>query len=140
MNKQPFYLLISLLILMAACSRTEKVTSFESDSSLPYIPLGTLEIQEKFERMSVSRTLLKSVEIGTLGLVDIPTRSSQYKKVLREKLARTAKKRYQADAVINVHYWPDPVLKEYPSGTIFARGDMIRYKKFPLEAEVQPAV
>jgi len=52
-------------------------------------------------------------------------------------LMKAAKSSYGADAVINVEYWPDPESEGFPrGGTIYARGEMVRYLEFPGEAIV----
>ena len=52
------------------------------------------------------------------------------KRLLDGKLVKAAKKRYNAEAVVNVQYWPDLSSEKFPQGKVYARGEMVRYKRF----------
>lgn len=104
-------LFFSTLVLVAsACARYEKVTVLETGISedIPYESLGVLEVKRPGR---ISNTAIKSA--------------------LNRQLADIADERYEADAVINVEYWPDlDSTQKYPDGLVYARGQMIRYKRF----------
>lgn len=128
---QSFLLIILLMPFATGCSRVEKVRAIEGPKDIPYKSLGTLEIKERAHYVTPRHTFWSGVELATLTFADTPSRGDSYKKYLREKLARIARKRYRADFVINVHYWPDPESKSFPQGYIYARGEMIKYERFP---------
>lgn len=134
-----------ILILIAialgtgsSCARVERVKAMEGEKPVPYESLGILEVKEKARLLTPEGTFWTGVEIATLSFAKTPTRGTHYKKYLRRKLARIADRKYQADAVINVQYWPDPEAGGFPDGFIYARGEMIRYESFPSEAPQQP--
>ena len=126
--------LVSLIMVTAlsmGCARVEKVRAIEGDGSIPYETIGTLEIKEKAPLITGKGILWTGVEVATLTLAKTPSRAEQYKKSLRKTLAKKARKNYGADGVVKVEYWPDPALRSFPYGYVYARGEMIRYKKFP---------
>jgi len=132
---------ITVLILAVSCSflgcsRTQKVTAYETGSEIAYVHLGTLEVQEKAQDMDPRHAMMQGLEVATLTLADSPSRAEIYKASLRKKLAEVAKRKYGAHAVIHVTYWPDPSMDKFPEGKVFARGEMIRYKPFPEKEDV----
>ena len=115
---QGLFAALVAMVLWAGCARVEKVKAVEGDrTTTPYESLGTLEVKEKARFISFSNVLGGAAE--------------HYKKSLRAKLADTARTHYGADGVIKVEYWPDPQSKRFPYGYIYARGEMIKYRKFP---------
>ena len=135
-------LLIAVMpILGLGCVQAEKVRALEQDSlSVPYDSIGTLEVKTKARGNYPTHVWNATAEAVSLGHAE--TYYSQletYKTQLRRKLAVTADKRYDADAVINVKFWPDLDLKEFADGFIYARGEMVRYKRFPDEKNGIPA-
>lgn len=138
MKHSTIWWILGALILAGGCARTERVKAVEGDKSLAYESLGTLEIKEKAYALNPSNAFWTSVEVATLSFARTPSRGEHYKRLLRKKLAKVADSKYDADAVINVHYWPDPESKKFPDGYVYARGEMIRYHSFPGDAP-QPA-
>lgn len=130
MSKKLIITTLCVLALFSACARTEKVRALEGDVATPYRELGQLEVYVKSPVVLPGNIAMKTVEAATLTLANTPSRGDQYKKALRKELVRIAKS-YDADLVINVEYWPDPDSKTFPEGKIYARGMMIKYRKFP---------
>ncbi len=128
-------LLFISLFLMQGCARVEKVRAMEGDFKAPYDSLGTLEVKTKAPYLTLGGSFWTSVEAVSLGVAKTPSRGEHYKRRLRSKLAKIASRRYSADAVIKVIYWPDPESKRFPDGSIHARGEMIRYRSFPSESQ-----
>lgn len=124
---------ILAMILVSGCARTEKVVAKEGAFGVPYESLGTIEVKEKVPAMPLTRALRKGVEVATFGLADAPQRSEYYKDILKKKLAKLAKEQYGAHAVVDVRYWPDPETPKFPEGYLHARGEMVRYLRFPAE-------
>lgn len=124
--------LIPCLLLVTGCSRSGKVVAVESDVSTAYESIGTLEVKENAKDLWDLEARKLLVETATLTLADTSARADLFRKALTQRLAETARKKYDAHAVINVTFWPDPNGSEFPDGDIFARGEMIRYKKFPV--------
>jgi hypothetical protein len=126
------YLLLALILAFIfpamAHARTEKVRAVEGDISTPYATLGTLEVKTKVGGRAIISG--RTVQVLTLGILN-PTSAKYYRKKLKAKLAKKAAKHYGANAVINVHYWPDPNSRKFPQGFIYARGEMVRYIHFP---------
>ena len=134
MKSIPTWLAVAVALLaFNGCARVEKVRAIEGDKEVPYDSLGTLEVKQKAYRVNPSAAFWTGVEIATLTFADTPSRGEHYKKFLRRKLQKLAGKRYDADAVINVKYWPNPESGNFPDGYIYARGEMIQYHHFPKE-------
>ncbi|MCM8776246.1 MAG: hypothetical protein NC930_07875 [Candidatus Omnitrophica bacterium] len=133
-------LLLAISLVLCGCARTQKVKAMEGTVSVPYESLGTLEVKQQIPQVNADDILWTGVEVVTLTLAPTPSRAERYKKDLRSKLARVARKEYAADALINVTYWPDPSSKGFPKGYLYARGEMIRYQKFPAESKNTPVV
>ena len=132
MNKrQTFLVFLVIAAAVSGCARVEKVRALEGDKDVAYDSLGTLEVKRRVPFVRPTGILWSGVEVLTLSLAKTPSRADQYKKSLRSKLAQKAKKRYGADGVIKVEYWPDPASSRFPEGYLYARGEMIRYRKFP---------
>ena len=109
--------------------------SVEGDITTPYESLGTLEVKQMAPLVSPRGVLWTGVKLATLGFAKTPSRGDHYKSFLRSELSYLAKSRYGADKVINVTYWPDPQSFAFPHGLIYARGEMIRYSRFPPSAK-----
>lgn len=108
-------LLTGILISSTGCARHLVNNPTES-----YDSMGTLE--EHVTTRSVLFTVL------TLGIVQ--HRPYKYSaKMLNRKLDWTARHKFGADAVNNVQYWPDKE-SDAKIDVLYARGEMIRYKKF----------
>lgn len=124
------YAIMILGTLSSGCARIEKVKVLASDPSMPYESLGTLEVKTQANRRALPRLGWTTVEMMTLSLAKTPTRGETYKRRLNQKLSDKASEHYDADAIIHPEYWPDPESSAFPEGQVYARGEMIRYRKF----------
>lgn len=116
---QRFHILtlwLAFSLISSGCERARVVTH----PAEAYESLGTLEV-----KTPVKRGLLR---YGTLGLMSQHSHRALTKK-LTQKLTRKARKDYGADAVANVTVWPEKSAGAEVSFQ-YARGEMIRYKKF----------
>lgn len=129
---------ILMAICVGGCSRTQQVRATQTGSGLPYTSLGTLEVKETAGLITGPQTFWSGVKVLSLGLADTPRRSTLYEKTLKQRLEKLSRLTYDADAVINVRYWPDLESSSFPDGLIYARGEMIRYKRFPQESSSEP--
>lgn len=118
-------------LLSSACTRIDRVKVLESDLETPYDSLGTLEVKMRVSFTSASGLLASAAEVLTFGAANTLSRSERYKQALRAKLSREAHGRYSADAIIHVEYWPDPTSKNFPDGYLYARGEMVKFRRFP---------
>lgn len=128
MQKAFWIALLPCLLFAAGCSRTGKVVASESGTSGYYESLGSLVVKEKAKDLWDLEAKKYLVEAVTLSMADTGARADVFRQALSARLAETASKKYNAHAVINVTYWPDPAGTDFPGGEIFARGEMIRYK------------
>ena len=119
----PVVFSLILLLLFAGCAKARIVVY----PATPYDSMGTLEEHV----VSVQYNIV--VRILTLGLLRKPSYADLTKE-LREKLESQAVHKYGADAVSNIQYWPD-LTTDATVDYLYARGEMIRYKKFPPETE-----
>jgi hypothetical protein len=114
-NKNAFLPMLMLFLAFTGCAH-----HIVNNPETPYDSMGMIE-----EKVSVKAPLLS---ILTLGI----KREHSFKcltKKLNRRLERMALHKYGADAVNNITYWPAPdsdALVDY----LYARGEMIRYKKF----------
>jgi len=131
MWKSIVVLFIFAALPLSGCARTEKVRALDGELGVPYESLGTLEVKHKTRRFSPQNIGYAGVEAASLTLADTPAREDRYKNILRSKLVRIARDRYGAEAVINVKFWPEPSSTVFPEGNIYARGEMVRYVRFP---------
>lgn len=95
----------------------------------PYESLGYLE-----HKISTSRSFVKAI---TFGIV----RRKAFEKMARKLdkgLLKEARRKYGADAISNITYWPSPE-SQTPIDYLYGRAEMIRFKKFPV-AEKQAEV
>ncbi len=70
------------------------------------------------------------VKFATFGLVQ----KRAYERMTRQlnkKLLKQARKKYGADAIANVTYWPAPDSGEAVD-YLYGRAEMVRFKKFPI--------
>ena len=123
-----FFMIVMLFPMSGYARVVEPVRALEGDISIPYTPIGTLEVKKKVNSLGV-----KTLQILTLGAYQ-PFSAANYRQTLKDMLAKKAGKFYGANAVIHVHYWPDPESGSFPKGTIYARGEMVRYTPFPAES------
>ena len=130
MKKYLFIFVFSFLEI----SCIHKISAVEGNpSTAPYDSLGALEIQKRTPLACCwFYSPVKLLTFGILGDEDGTGKTKCYKNVLRSALAKKAMQ-YHPDAVIHVEYWPDPKGDVYPDGHAHARGEMIKYKKFPSE-------
>ena len=132
-----FRFLISVFILsalvMAGCTRIERVRAIEGDMDVPYDSLGILEVKISSKPLPFSALGWGVLRILSFGRVDAPSWGEQYKSKLRAELTRKARLQYKADALVKVHYWPEPEGNFFPNGYVYARGEMIKYNKFPAD-------
>ena len=128
-----------LLSLMPGCTHVERVKAIEGDASIPYDSLGTLEVKMAVPPMTSEQVYWTPIEVLTLGFAHSPSQADSYKRLLQNELVRKARSSYKADAVIHVEYWPDLSSKKFPSGEILARGQMIKYTRFPVSSLKEPS-
>jgi hypothetical protein len=117
--KKSFALLCVLataLLLSAGCSRTQKVVVHPGDLTTAYEPLGTIQVEQTVPRFRLMRCFRSQPEY-LKGLLD-------------KKMVKIAKARYGAEVVIKPEYWPDLASKKFPQGKVYAKGEMVRYKRF----------
>lgn len=124
------FVLFAFMFALTGCSRTQKVVATEGDLVTPYQSLGTIDVYEHAPRVSLKRGFQHMFEWLTFGLYDMPSQKTYLQGRLNEKLVKKAEKSYGAEAVIRVQYWPDLSAKKFPKGKIYARGEMIQYKRF----------
>jgi len=122
--------LIVLGFIFTGFSKAQKVIATQNDLTEPYESLGQIEVDRDVPSMSLQRGVQRLGEWVTFGKYDMPNQKEYLKGLLDEKLIKSAKKRYSAEAVIKVQYWPDLSSKKFPSGKIYAKGEMVRYKRF----------
>ena len=131
MTGRNLFFLAVLLSVMTGCTHVERVKAIEGDASIPYDSLGTLEVKMSVPVLTSEQFYWTPVELLTLGFAHSPSQADSYKRLLQNELVKKARSNYDADAVIHVEYWPDLSSKKFPSGEMLARGQMIRYKRFP---------
>ena len=134
MSTKPVLIYIAaIMVITAGCAKIEESRSYEDSGPnlKTYKSIGILEVKEPAQELTNQKGAWFGVEVATLSLAPTPSAGDLYKARLKAKLAHVAKERYGADAVVNVTFWPDPDSGNFPDGLIHARGDMVRYKKFP---------
>lgn len=104
---------LMLVLLSLGCAKAKVVNS----PGTTYDSMGFLE-----EKIPVRGLLLKR---------SYPSLT----KKLDRKLAKKARRKYSADAVNNIQYWPSPDADAFVD-YLYARGEMIRYKPFEETAKV----
>jgi hypothetical protein len=126
----PYFLTAAFILLVSGCTRTQSIEVIEEEVTEPYDSLGTLEVYSKASRFGLKQAGWGTVKAVTFTMAPTPSRADIYRNKLNEKLVERADKRFNADAVIHPEYWPDLDSKSFPDGKIYARGEMIRFKKF----------
>ena len=124
-------LLLVTAFVLTGCARVEHVKVLDAEPTQPYDSLGVLEVETPARLLGASNITYGAVEAMTLSFAKTPTFAEQYKQKLNEKLIKKARNHYNADALINVQYWPDMNQRSFPDGMIHARGEMIHYQAFP---------
>lgn len=128
MKKITLFLVLFFAVSGAAFADSERILPYVSQ---PYDSLGSIEL-----RVGNTHSYLKYMTAGLL-------RKRAYKRMTRQldkKLLKEARKKYGADAIANVIYWPSPDSGETVD-YLYGRAEMVRFKKFPPPAvPVVPAV
>ena len=123
--RHSFGLSFLILTLTVGCAEHRMV----SYPATPYDSMGTLEEHIPSQHSPMVRWV-------TLGWMNRRSYTSM-KRQLSKKLERKALHMYGADAVANIEYWPSKDI-DASVDYIYARGEMIRYKKFPPVTESVP--
>jgi hypothetical protein len=123
---------LMLFSINMGCSRTQKVVVLQSGISEPYESLGSIEVDRKVPRIQYRRIFGKVWEWTTFGHCKNISQEAYLQGLLNKKMLKDARKNHHAEAVINAKYWPDLTAKKFPQGRIYAKGDMVRYKRFPV--------
>ncbi len=121
--------LIFSSLLVSGCAHERRLRAVEGDIAEPYDDMGSLEVHVSTNPWKLSNLTWNVRELFTLGFAD-----TSFQRRLKHALAKKAKKHFDVDQVINVTYWPDPDGKSFPKARVFARGQMVRYKKFPVSS------
>jgi len=121
---------VMLLGMNAGCSRTQKVVAMQGDLGKPYESLGSLEVDRKAPWIPYRRIFGQIGEWLTFGHAENISREAYLQGLLNKKILKAAKKNHQAEAVIHMQYWPDLNAKKFPQGLVYAKGEMVRYKRF----------
>lgn len=125
------FLALMMTIGFSGWSKTQGVTVIKEEISVPYDSLGEVEVNSKlpfFRGRTIGSQFLNWVVTSDL---DGNTSQEAYlQDYLNKKLIKAAKKNHNVDALIHVKYWPDLKAKKFPEGRVYARGEMIRYKRF----------
>ena len=117
-----------VLTALTGCTRTEKVSVLASETaSRPAKSLGTLEVSQKTNPWAFVNWGSALKEILTLTLAD-----TSYEARLNRKLIKKSKK-FGAEQIVNVKYWPELDSGKFPNGKVHARGEMVRYSRFEAE-------
>lgn len=125
MNQLKLALLLLLLASMwAGCARTEKRTVTQGDLQSPYASLGTLEVNIKTNPWHPVHWGSYLKEIFTLTFADTSLQSKLTHKLLKKS------KGFGANQIIKAEFWPDLKSKRFPEGKAYARGEMVRPKRF----------
>ncbi len=120
MKKYAFLLLFSFLFLPSAMAQKARIIQNPQED---YALLGTIERKVSNQH--------RFVKLLTLGIV----RDRNYERMqhqLDKKLLKEARKKYGADAVANIVYWPakdSAATVDY----LYGRAEMIRFKVFTVK-------
>lgn len=128
MNKR--ILLIFAVLWIGACAKVDKVRVLVQNPPYTYESLGVIEVKKPVRIMMPDQFLFGTAEVLTLSLAKTPDQTARIKASLNNALIKKARNHYQADAVINVEYWPKLDSNGFPDGFAYARGEMIRYQSF----------
>ncbi|HNX68749.1 MAG TPA: hypothetical protein PLL75_07860 [Candidatus Omnitrophota bacterium] len=123
---------VSLMLGAAGCSSTQKIaaTRGEVSGGKAYDSLGSVEVSLKAPCIPYRRMFGQLWEWMTFGHCHNISREDYLRGLLDKKLINAAKKGREAEEVIHVTYWPDLTTKKFPKGLVYAKGEMIRYKRF----------
>lgn len=121
-----------LAALVTGCAHKDKLRAVEGDIETPYESLGTVEVHVSTNPLKPTNAIWFWKKVFTLGFGD-----TSWETRLKRNLIKKAKKHWDVDQIIKVTYWPDPALNKFPKAQIFARGEMVHYKRFP-EPEPSP--
>ncbi len=102
-----------------------KLQLAETGVSLPYLSLGFSEVKIKAPGKELK---------GDKAVKKAEKRARKLRAKLYKKLKHDAKQYFKADAVINIKYWPELDSAKFPHKYVYARGEMIRYNKFPSDS------
>jgi len=114
------FLLVLVTVSSIGCSR---LPVMESDSTVPYEYMGSIEVDS-----SPKCIIGSTMQLLTFGWLGQP-KAEYVKKKLDQKLTKRSKT-YNPDAIVNTVYSPavgDPRFVQEEK--VYAKGDMIRYKK-----------
>lgn len=125
MNSLKFMVLgLLLTAALTGCTHTEKVTAVTVEAARPVDELGTLEVSQKTNPWAFVNWGSALKEIFTLSFAD-----TSYEARLKKKLIKKSKK-FHADQIVNVKFWPELDSGRFPNGRVYARGEMVRYRRF----------
>ena len=122
------FLVFLLAVNFTGCGHTEKVRAVTEAASKPTESLGTLEVHVNTNPWSITNWGYFFKELLTLSFGD-----TSYETRLKKKLIEDSQK-FDADQVVNVEFWPDLKMKKFPDGKAYARGEMVRYRRFPAQS------
>ena len=120
MKTYGFAVLAALFILSSLGCAKHRAVILPSDTLTPHWSVGTLEVSTK-----APKTWTHVLSAGLL-----PSHSyvkAQHK--LDKKLTHQAAKKFDADAIMNIQYWPEPGVKT-TDGKIRARAEMFQFPPF----------
>ncbi len=124
-------MLMAVVLISAGCGRTQKVIATQDGFSAPHESLGGVEVSREAPMIQSKRLFGQLWQWATLGHYQNIAQEAYLQGLLNKKLIKAAKKTHQAEQVIDVKYWPELSAKKFPQGLIYAKGEMIRYKRFP---------
>ncbi len=110
---------------LTGCTHTEKVRAISGEVSQPFDSLGAVEVRISTNPWAPGNWGHFFKELFTLTLAD-----TSYETRLKKKLVKESNK-FKADQIVKVTFWPDLNTVKFPDGKVYARGEMIRYRRFP---------
>lgn len=133
--KRSMVLMLVLVMLFSGstgCSQAHKVIATQGGISEPSESIGSIEVERQVPRIAYRRIFGQLWEWITFGRSENISREAYLQGLLNKKMLKAAKNVYNAEAVIHTEYWPDLTEKKFPQGRVYAKGDMVRYKRFPV--------
>ncbi len=121
---------VMVLGMNSGCSSSQKVVAMQGDLGKSYESLGWVEVDRTVPRIQYRRIFGQLWEWITIGHVENLSREEYLQGLLDKKVLKVAKKNHEAEAVIHMQYWPDLAARKFPQGLIYAKGEMIRHKRF----------
>lgn len=114
-------------VLAGGCAYAPKrLHLYRTDIEEPYTRLGAIEV--KLDPWAYYRPDQYLWQLLSLGLY-VPKRDPEFVKMqIDSELKRKARK-FGADAVIKVEYYPDPQKELFKTGDLFAKGEMILFQR-----------